>query len=188
MTFEKHELYTAISKRAEQLRGPNETVAQAFTRTITKDEMGVRMYAALKVAPGVEVKPIDAPTAGSGPKTRPGEPRPKGAGGSADEIMAEMARDAQRRNGKFSYEQAYASVFADPANRELRDRLRREHLAINGGHADGFESPFSADPIGDAIRETRPTIKGANAPADPEQDSGMSCATSRTRSKRTSKS
>jgi hypothetical protein len=162
MTYQKHELYTALSKRAEQFRGPNESMEQAFTRLITDDEMGRRMYAALKVAPGREMPIVDPPEQNDAPRKGPAGLEIEG-----------LARDAMRAaNSTLTYQKAYNLVFSGPKNRELRKRVKFEErnvaagkpLAANQGEA------FIADPIRDAIRATRPTIKAEDAPSGPEQD------------------
>jgi hypothetical protein len=55
--IEKHGFYDAIMKRADELRADGESRQQAFAKTITEDETGRLLYQAMKIAPGVEVKP-----------------------------------------------------------------------------------------------------------------------------------
>lgn len=56
-TFSRADYHTAITKRAADLKRAGESDAQAFTRTITDDEIGKTIYRASKFASGPEVEP-----------------------------------------------------------------------------------------------------------------------------------
>ncbi len=54
--LEKHDYLAAIEGRAAKLRADGESPQQAFSKTITDDEIGKLLFKALKRAPGQEVK------------------------------------------------------------------------------------------------------------------------------------
>ncbi|WP_091680617.1 hypothetical protein [Methylocapsa palsarum] len=120
------------------------------------------MYSALKVAPGREMPPPATPEQDFVPRRGPAGLEIEG-----------LARDAMlAANGTLTFEQAYALAFSDPKNRELRERVKLEERNVAAGKplAAIQGEAFIENPIRDAIRATRPTIKVEDAPSDPEPE------------------
>jgi hypothetical protein len=124
MGLEKWNFIEAITKRADEIRAKGETAAQAFAKTITQDEAGRALFAASKLAPGTEVKPL--------PITLPLPPPPDGP---AHAEMQSLAEDHLRAHPQLSSlsdggkAAAFSAVYSSPKNYALREQVKAEHLA-----------------------------------------------------------
>jgi hypothetical protein len=117
--LKKSDFIAGIQKRAATIRKAGETDAQAFTRAMTEDEIGKALYRASKVASGPEVEPV------------PVEPRTDNLRpiGPAHARMEALAADHLKANPRKSKESAFATVYTDPRNAELREACVREQMA-----------------------------------------------------------
>lgn len=115
--FDKAYFYDTLTKMAEDSRGPCETPQQAFAKVITEDKTGQLLYAALKAAPGTEIKPALT--------TEPEKPT---FIGPAHAKLHALAVDNQRAFNT-TYSSAYTNVYSKPENAALRAAAKAEHLA-----------------------------------------------------------
>jgi hypothetical protein len=96
------------------------SVEQKFTKTITEDNIGKQLYAAMKAAPdAVPQQPATYEQFGKAVADAMGE---------AHARMHSLAVDAQRTTGR-TYQQSYARVYSAPENERLRNKVKAEHLA-----------------------------------------------------------
>jgi len=108
-SYSKAQWFGEIDKRAQAKRAPTESVAQAFSKYVEHDAEGKVLYAAYKNAGGEDhrfiVNKDDGPTSG--------------ADLPALAEIKRLASQHQADNPGKSYEQSFASVYTDPANRDL---------------------------------------------------------------------
>ncbi len=121
---EKHEFLAAINKRAEKLRLPGETAAQSFARTITTDEKGRTLYAAMKIAPGKEF--VEAPRVA---KATAASVETGPAFAKLNALAAEYQAAQIKLGKRCTKEMAFTQVYESPANVELRLAAKREEQA-----------------------------------------------------------
>ena len=117
--FPKSTYYNAINKRAAEIRRAGETVEKAFTRCIVDDDVGRTLYKASKQADGPEIEGDAVQDFVAAPPTK----------GPAHDAMQRLADSHNRKFPDKSPAQSYASVYSDPANSELRQRVIAEHLS-----------------------------------------------------------
>jgi hypothetical protein len=116
--------YTALEKRAEKLRQPDETTAAAMTRGIVEDDKGKALYKAMQVSAGVAVTKMapvdDSPVVEA-----------DAVAGFKPAAEAELDKQAKRRmkaDPSLSYAVAYSQIFELPENKALRDTVRNDGL------------------------------------------------------------
>jgi hypothetical protein len=100
--LEKDAFYDALMKRSEALRADGESQQQAFTKTITEDEMGKLLYQAMKIAPGRETKPP------------PDESQDYVSPGPAHDELNRLVMTRMKENPKLSYEQSFTREYMLP--------------------------------------------------------------------------
>jgi hypothetical protein len=103
----KRDFYDGLETGAQLARRADETREQAFARYSTEDAQGRALYDAYKLAPGDE--PASA---------RPAPERPMPPLTSAYRELMRKAVSLAEREG-ITEAQAFAKVYADPANRDL---------------------------------------------------------------------
>ncbi len=116
--FDKSAYVKAIERRAAEIRKAGRTDAQAFTDCITGDEVGQTLFKAMRAAKGPEVDPPEDEVA-EAPVSR----------GKAHDEMQALADRHHRANPHLSAARAYADVYADKANADLKNRVIAEHLS-----------------------------------------------------------
>jgi len=123
-TFSKSVYIDEIRKRAEEIRTPGESDAQAFTKAITADPVGVALYKASKHAEGPEIE-------GDAPQDELDRPKEFHEFGPAHAKVEALARTHALKNPSKSMEQSRAAVM----NRrpDLTSAMQREHLAAITG-------------------------------------------------------
>ena len=121
--FDKSAYVKAIERRVAEVHGVtpadgDRVYPSAFTRTIVEDEIGQTLFKAMRFAKGPEVDP---------PQDEAAE-APVSRGKAHDEMQA-LADRHHRANPHLSAARAYANVYADKANAELKNRVIGEHLS-----------------------------------------------------------
>jgi hypothetical protein len=109
------DFHKAIERRAEAIRRPGQSAAQAYTEILGTPE-GIALHAAYKRAPKPPVQaPQDTVT------TMP-------PAGPASAELERMAREMARSKG-VSFQRAYTQLYTDPERAELVARMRLEERA-----------------------------------------------------------
>jgi hypothetical protein len=125
--FEKSHFIDAIQVRADAIYPDRLSPQSRFAKALTEDEVGRTLYAAVKRAPGSEVKPgSDTPEVEA---TRPMS--------EAETRLHVLATDHAKAHS-MSYAAAYSYLYGHNDHRDLREQIRNEHLqrglaAIHGG-------------------------------------------------------
>jgi hypothetical protein len=145
--YEKHVYIGAIAALADEIKKAGESTAQAFTRAITQDESGRVLYQCLKFAKGPEVEPFQVSPNGTAasPWPTPGPSSSAAAtkippwAGPNHARMQSLADDHLAANPRKSPASAYAAVYTDPRNLELRQAVVAEHhqAILGAGQLDG---------------------------------------------------
>lgn len=129
--YPKSTFIAALRKRATAIRAAGETEAKAMTRAMTEDEIGKTLWRASKAASGPEVEPWLVPGQ-SETEVKPwgnsGPPKPSYFG-PAHAKMQVLADDHHKANPRLTKDGAYARVYSDPANHDLREQVKAEHFA-----------------------------------------------------------
>lgn len=139
--FAKHEYIAAVNKRALEIKKPSgESFQQAFSRAIsTPGDIGALLYRASKFAQGPETGPnLDVPNGSStkpdgtpwpatGPNSSTGATKIPAWEGPASAKMRALADDHAKANPRKTEAGAYAAVYTDPKNQELRQAVISEH-------------------------------------------------------------
>ena len=125
-TLPKSDFYSAIVSRAEKLREPGMSDAQAFTKAITSDEKGKLLYAAMQKAAGSDIPPRLAGNNATEAEmaTQFGDPTPSDVG----EKLNALARDLQNKEPGLSFASAYTRIITTPKHRPLYEQLRNDGL------------------------------------------------------------
>ena len=121
--FDKSAYVKAIERRVAEVHGVtpadgDRVYPSAFTRTIVEDEIGQTLFKAMRAAKGPEVDPPEDEVA-EAPVSR----------GKAHDEMQALADRHHRANPHLSAARAYADVYADKANADLKNRVIAEHLS-----------------------------------------------------------
>jgi hypothetical protein len=122
--LDKDSLHQAIEKLAMETKRADESLAQAYSRTISEPGSdGALLFKAYKLAPEGK-KPVQA--------AQSLKPEPIG------EASAELERTARAmaKEKRITYQQAYSRLISDPERRELLERVKAEERAATGRVAD----------------------------------------------------
>ena len=118
----KASLVVGITKRAAEIRQNGETDANAFTRAMTADEIGMLLRKAMKYATGPEVEPTE-PEPPKAPELGPAGKKMQVL--ADDHLKANPQLLTQRDGGKAA---AFAHVYTARENADLRRQCVNEHM------------------------------------------------------------